>query len=359
MPEDVLEEKNIPASQRRRDEARERGFVPKSMDLAAAIILLSGFVALFFAGAAMWNYFGRLFELSFEGFFSADFDPKTDFVPNMARLASGAMGGVVPFLVGMFAMGIAAHVGQFGLVLTSTPLTPDISRIDPVKGFTRIYSLRNFVRIGFNVLKMLLVLGVFIWTLYSNRVAIMNSYGNGVEEILKLGSEVVFTFGIRTAIALILLAILDFLYQRLQYERDLRMSVTEYREELRQFEGDPKVKERIRQVFRQIRLQRMLHRVPEATVVVTNPTEYAVALKYDEGKSDAPILVAKGAGTLAARIKEIAAKNDVPVIEKRELARAIYFSCNVGEMIPEKLYAAAAEVIAFVYLIKKKKIKFA
>lgn len=359
MPEEVLEEKTIPASQRRRDEARERGFVPRSLDLAAAIILLSGFIALFLAGSAMWNYFGKLFELTLDGFFAADFDPKTDFVPSMARIANGAMSGVVPFLVGMFAMGIAAHVFQFGLVLTPTPLTPDISRIDPFRGFMRIYSIRNFVRIGFNILKMLVVLGVFIWTLYSYRVAIINSYGNGVEEILKLGSEVVFTFGIRAAIALILLAILDFLYQRLQYERDLRMSVTEYREELRQYEGDPKVKERIRQVFRQLRLQRMLHRVPEATVVITNPTEYAVALKYDEGKMDAPVLVAKGAGTLAARIKEIAAKNDVPVIEKRELARAIFFSCKVGEMIPEKLYAAVAEVIAFVYLIKKKKIGFA
>jgi len=192
---------------------------------------------------------------------------------------------------------------------------------------------------------------VVLWTLWAERIRLVELSGLGFEQILGVAVDLMLTMSLRGALVLLVLAIADYGFQRWQYERDLRMSKRELREELRRYEGDPAIRERRRAIQQQLALGRMMLGVPGATVVITNPTHLAVAIRYEKSM-DAPLLADKGAEQLARRIRESALENGVPIVERKDLARALYRSVDVGQSIPPDLYQAVAEILAYVYRIK-------
>ena len=259
----------------------------------------------------------------------------------------------MPFLAILVVVALGAGFLQAGFLFSAEPVTPKLERLDPAAGFGKIFSLRGFVRVATALLKLLAIIAVVGFTIWNERVLLLALPNRELPEIAHRILELSFLVSMRTVIALLILAALDYGVQRIQYERELRMSRREVKEELKRYEGDPKIRERRRAIQRQIGLQRMIHLVPEASVVIANLTEVAVALKYEPERMAAPMLVAKGIASLAQRICETALEHGVPVVERPDLARAIHRRVEVSGPIPGDLYPGAAEVLAYVDRVKK------
>jgi flagellar biosynthetic protein FlhB len=350
VAEERDEERTEPATPRRREEARERGQVARSGDLSSAVILLAAVVALHFLGKPM---IGGLFASAasvLEGLALVDGEPA-----NLLMHFGGAFGavllGFLPFAGVILAAALAANLLQVGFLFTSKPLAPDLDRLDPVSGLGRMFSLRGLVRVAAGLLKLAAVTLVVFWTLWQQRILLVELAGRSFEQIPGVAADLLLTLSLRAAVVLLVLAVLDYAFQRWQHERDLRMSKREIREEMRRYEGDPRIRERRRAIQQQLALQRMLLGVPGATVVVTNPTHLAVAIKFEKSM-EAPVVVAKGAEHLARRIREAATDHGIPIVERKDLARALYRSVDVGQSIPSALYQAVAEILAYVYRLK-------
>jgi flagellar biosynthetic protein FlhB len=246
---------------------------------------------------------------------------------------------------------------QVGFLLSPKAITPKISRLNPISGFKKFFSARTAVELFKSILKLVLVSAVAYWAMRDRwedvvAAAYLTPIGAGLA-ITKL----VLLVWLRIVIAMLVLGILDFGFQRWQYGRDLMMTAQEAKDEAKQFEGDPRIKQRIRQIQRQMAMKRMMAEVPKADVIITNPIRFAVALRYDVANMQAPVVIAKGARIMAKRIREIAEEHDVPIVEKPELARALFKSIEVGQAVPEGLFKAVAEVLAFVYKIDKREEK--
>ncbi|MBI2919480.1 MAG: flagellar biosynthesis protein FlhB [Planctomycetes bacterium] len=353
MAEDVFEseDRTEPATPRKLEEARERGQVARSTDLNSALVLLAAMLAFHFFGRGYFDgmaqvarhVFGTLDEIDFTA------DSLTSRFGLLLWLLVRALG---PFLAAVLAVALASNWVQVGFLFTGTPLTPTWSKIDPIQGFKRMFSMRALVRLAAGLLKLAVIAGVLWWTLSEQMPALLALPALSVPQIAAVIADCAFAVAIRAAIALTALGILDFAFQRFQYARDLRMSKQEVKEELKRLEGNPRVRERRRAIQRQLAMQRMMAAVPKAAVVVTNPTHLAVALAYDE-KMAAPKVVAKGADLVAERIREVAHEYDVPIIQKPPLAQALFKGCEVGQEVPPKLYEAVAEILAYVYSLKK------
>jgi len=351
MPEERLEERTEAATPRRRQEARERGHVARSADLSSAVVLLGAVLALELAGrsyvdgllAAVSSVLGRLAEIDGD---------RQNLALHFGGALSAAFLGLLPFAVIVAAAAAGINLLQVGFLWTGRPLVPQPERLDPVEGFRRLISGRSFVRLLGGCLKAAVVAAVVFLTIWAEHRRLTGLAGLGLEETLRYGAGAVFVLSLRAALALLVLGILDYAYQRWQYERDLRMSRAEIREELRRYEGDPRVRERRRGVQRQLALQRMLLRVPQATVVVSDPANLAVALEYDPEGEGAPEVTAKGAGRMALRVCGTALEHGVPVVERPELARSLYRKVEAGRTVPEELFGDVAEVVACAYRLR-------
>jgi flagellar biosynthetic protein FlhB len=351
MPEERLDERTEPATPRRRREARERGHVARSADLASAVILLGAVLALEFTGRSVAAGLRASVSGVLGGLAEIDGGPQ-DLVLRFGGAMSSALLGLIPFAVVLAGAAAGIHLLQVGFLWTAKPLAPQLERLDPVEGFRRIFSGRSLVRLLGGLLKAGAVAAVVLLTLWAERERLVGLSGVSFEDALKYGANAVFVLSLRAALALLGLGLLDYGYQRWQYERDLRMSRAEVREELKRYEGDPRVRDRRRQVQRQLALQRMLLRVPQAAIVVADPARLAVALEYDPQKETAPVVAAKGAEGLARRILETALEHAVPVVERPDLARALYRKVEVGGTVPEDLFEDVAEVVAYAYRLK-------
>lgn len=350
MAEERFDDRTEPATQRRREEARERGQVARSVDLSSALILLAALLALHFFGRTfIGSIFGALRGI-LENLHNVGEDP-ADAMREYASFFVAVILGMLPFLAMVFAMALASGFLQVGFLFTFKPLEPNLERLDPIAGIGRIFSIRSLMRLVAGLAKLFVITAVVAITLWGERYVLLGLLDRAFQEIVGYLVELSFMLSIRAVIALLVLGILDFGWQRFQHERDIRMSRQEIREELKRFEGDPKIRERRRAIQRQLAMQRMMQRVPRATVVITNPTHYACALEYDHDKMDAPTLVAKGADHLAERIRAIAMEHNVPIVQRPEIARALY-KCEVGQTIPFELYQAVAEILAYVYRLK-------
>jgi flagellar biosynthetic protein FlhB len=344
------EERTEPASPRRREEARERGQVARSADLSSAVILLAAVLALRFLGRSMIGGIFASAATVLEGLALVDGDPST-LLTRFGGAFTAVLLGFLPFVGIVLAAALAANLVQVGFLFTAQPLTPDLDRLNPVAGLGRLFSVRGLMRLVAGLLKLTIVALVVFWTLWAERIRLVELSGNGFEQILGVAVDLMLVLSLRAAVALFVLALFEYGYQRWQYERDLRMSKQEVREELKRYEGDPRIRERRRALQQQLALQRMILGVPQATVVITNPTHLAVAVRYEKSM-EAPVIVAKGAEQLARRIRESALENSVPIVERKDLARALYRTVEVGQAIPPGLYQAVAEIIAYVYRVK-------
>jgi flagellar biosynthesis protein FlhB len=247
--------------------------------------------------------------------------------------------------------GIFSNVSQNGFMLSGEPLTPNFNKLNPINGIKRLFSLRSFVESAKAVVKVVVIGFMAYSMLRKDMDQIPGLVSLSITDILAFMGHSALKLGYYTCLVLILLAAIDLFFQRWQHERDLRMTKQEVKDEYRQREGDPMVRSRIRAVQREMAMRRMMDAVPDATVVITNPTHLAVALKF-ERDMQAPQVVAKGAGPIAQRIKAVAQENDVTIIEQKPLARALYKMVEIDQYIPGELYHAVAEILAYVYRLK-------
>ncbi|NUN48115.1 MAG: flagellar biosynthesis protein FlhB [Candidatus Brocadiae bacterium] len=345
------EDRTEPATPRRREEARERGHVARSGDLNSSLVLLAALLALHMFGRACLDGMAHASRALFGGLHQFDLTPAS-VTPAAGSLLVILARALAPILAAAFVVALAANWAQVGLLFTGTPLTPNPGRLNPLEGFKRMFSARSGLRLATSLLKLCALAGVLAWTLTSSLPSLLAMPGLTVPAIAAGLADLSFLLALRAAIALVAIGVVDFGAQRWQYERDLRMSKHEIKEEVARMEGNPRIRERRRAIQRQIATQRMMAAVPTAAVVVTNPTHFAVALAYD-GDMTAPRVVAKGADLVAERIREIALDNGVPIVQKPPLAQALYKGCEVGQEIPGKLYEAVAELLAYVYSLKR------
>jgi flagellar biosynthetic protein FlhB len=257
-----------------------------------------------------------------------------------------------PFFLLAFCIGILMHVGQIGFLFTLEPLQPDFSRINPLKGIQRYFSFRGLAETAKSIVKLSIIggLGYLHFVKFSKHAVSWN--GLTVLQQVGMASREIGSFLLFIMVLLIGLAVLDFLFQKFDYERNIRMTRQEVKEETKMREGDPLIRARIRSIQRDRARRRMMQEVPKADVVITNPTHFAIALAYKQDQMHAPRVLAKGADILAQRIKDIARRHNIPIVENKPLARILYRTLKIGSFIPRELYQAVAEVLAYVYKLR-------
>jgi len=348
VPEETFGDKTEQPTPRRRQEARQRGQVAKSQDLSGAIVLAAGLAALAVLGTGMFWQVIAFARFSFMG--APPYELTTGAATaHLQWLMAYVAKLLAPFMIAIGSAALAGTLLQTGFVLSGHSLRWEWSRINPVYGMKRIFSRRGFMRLVTSVFKVAMVGSVAYFTIRGQILGLMGTIDADFWQIIAFAGKAVLVLGIRVTVVLLVLAILDYGFQKWQHERDLMMTRQEIREEMRRLEGDPLTRQRRQRMQRQIAMQRMMQQVPRADVVITNPTEIAVAIQYESGKMNAPTLVAKGRGLVAGRIREIAQDNGVPIVEQKPLAQAIYKRMEVGDEIPPDLYKAVAEVLAYVY----------
>jgi flagellar biosynthetic protein FlhB len=259
-----------------------------------------------------------------------------------------------PFLAIGFLVAFVSNVAQVRWKPTLKPMQPKLSKINPLQGFKRLFSVNALMELVKSLLKILLIVYVCYNYLKDKWAYILNLYDISLLQALDVVAETVTDLGIRVSAVYMIIALADYIYQRVKFSNDMKMTKQEIKEEYKQQEGDPQVKSQIRQKMREASRRRMMQELPKADVVITNPTHYAVAIKYDPEESDAPIVIAKGEDYMAAKIKEVARENDIEIVENKPLARMLYANVDIGQAIPPELYQAVAEVLAFVYHLKGK-----
>lgn len=339
---------------RRRQEAREQGNIPRSADLTAAVLLISMLMLLKNFGPGLVDGL-RAFVIEMLSAASLADISGADVGVQIFRGVVTAGKALMPMFIGVFVVAVIINVLQVGLFFNLKKLQPNLAALNPIKGLSKLLGKSHtLVQLGMNLLKLSLVSCVAYSAVHGRIEQIISVQGLSFSQIFALGAEVVYSIGMRIGVLLLVLAIIDYAYQRFRTERDLKMSKQEVRDEMRRMEGDPKIKGRRRQIAIQIATQRLKKDVPTADVVITNPTEFAIALKYDTGAMHAPRVIAKGQGFMAARIREIAIAHGVPILERKPLARALYKLVDVGQEIPEQFYAAVAEILAYVYELSGK-----
>jgi len=346
-------EKSQDPTPHRRQKAREEGQVAKSQDLGSAVLLLAGMVTLLLAGPALIDFLGDYTRDQLGGTPWVEAD--VNFAVAQWNRTVGALARyLLPIFGVMVAVAVAVNLAQVGFLFLPKKLAFDLTRLDPLKGAKRLFSVQSVARLMFGMFKIAVVAAVAYGSLYSEQDAVLGLAALSVGEMGAYLLQLLVWTTIRIGVALLILAILDYAFQRWKHEQDLKMTSQEVREEMKNLEGDPQVIARRKAVQRQLVMNRLSDAVPKADVVVTNPTELAIAIQYDPETMEAPIVVAKGAGVIAQRIRMLALENGVPIVEKKPLAQALYREVEMGRPIPHDRYAAVAEMLAYVYQLQGK-----
>ncbi|MFG0330941.1 MAG: flagellar biosynthesis protein FlhB [Phycisphaerales bacterium] len=354
MAED-LGDKTEPATQRRRQDERKRGSVPRSQDLAGAIGLLGAVLAIIVFAPGILRDWQAFMEQTLSGRISAEPFHHEAALNDAAKAVGLAIKVAGPFLLAMVAVSYIGLVWQVGLLLSFEPLRPSLNKLSPMSGLKKLFGVRSLAKAGTNIGKVVAVLLVAAPVIAMNfREVLALPYLEFAEAVV-VASKLVVELAFWLTLTLIILGLIDFAYQKWQWEQDHKMTKQEVKDELKQLQGDPAVKSRQRGFARKIMQQRLNQSVPTADVIVTNPEHLAIALKYDSTSMHAPRVVAKGADYMALRIRQIAALHGVPIIERKPLARAMYPAVEVGQEIPPQFYAAIAEVLAYVYQLNGRK----
>jgi flagellar biosynthetic protein FlhB len=344
--------KSEKATPKRRQEARERGQVARSVEVNSALVLLAALTAIRYAGPYMVDSMNSLAVFTYQNM-NATFGMENIYSMSLFYMFQ-IFKIIAPVLGTILAVGLLINYLQVGVLFSLKPLTPKISNVNPVTGFQKLFSRRSGVEFIKSLLK-LLIIGAIAYVgvkaALSQLVPTMDMQGT---ESLKFIGALTMKILNWIIFALMALAFLDYFYQKWEFEESLMMTKQEIRDEYKQSEGDPMIKARIRQIQREMARRRMFESIPQADVVVTNPTHVAVALQYKEGMQ-APFVLAKGERVIAERIKEMARKHRVPIVENPPLARALLKQCPVGAPISPDLFEAVAEVLAFVYRMNRKK----
>jgi len=338
---------------KRRAEAREQGNIARSQDLTAAVLILASLLSLNWWGGNVVDALRTLVQKSLGDSLS---DLSTgSLLTSLLNAFKVAALAVAPILLGAVVVAIIVNLMQVGFNLTTKRLQPNLGALNPLKGVQKIFGKgQGWVHLLMSMAKLSLV-GMVAYSAIHGRIdTIISCQQLTHMQIFGLGADLIYQIVFRIAVLLLILAIIDYAYQKWRMEQQLKMTKQQVKEEMRSMDGDPKIKQRRRQLAIQMIQKRLQKDVPTADVIVTNPTEYAIAIKYDPDSMNAPKVVAKGQGFLAAKIRELAIANGIPILERKPLARALYKLVEVGGEIPEQFYSAVAEILAYVYELSGK-----
>lgn len=352
-------EKTEPATQKKLDDARKEGQVAKSREIANGLGLLALFVLLKiwvgYMGVQMMEIFPRIYDrIPAMADYWNGYMPETDTKAVFVLMMKEILLIIAPILIVGFLVAFISDVIQVGWKPTAKPLQPKFSKLNPLQGFKKIFSGNAVVELIKSLAKIGLILLICYSYLKDKWILLLNLYDMSLMQGVALAAETVTDLGIRIAAVYMIIALADFIYQKVKFSNDMKMTKQEIKEEYKQQEGDPQIKGQIRQRMREASRRRMMQNLPQADVVITNPTHYAVAIKYDPEVADAPVVIAKGEDYMAARIKEVARENKIEIVENKPLARMLYANVDIGQAVPPELYQAVAEVLAFVYHLQGK-----
>jgi flagellar biosynthetic protein FlhB len=355
MAEASFEERTEQATPRRRQEAKNKGQIARSREIPSVLVLLGGMTVLLFFGAAMYfrlsqlmvQWFGRMATVSvqWEGLQALSWEMVVSFLFIIG-----------PVLAVVFAVAVLGHTMQGSNVFSAELIKPDWGRFNVVNGLKRMFTMASLVELAKSFVKMVIVGGIAYSTIKKEWPDILLLFGQDAGNVVQFVAALSLRLLLRTILVMLVLAALDYAYQRWTYEKNLKMSKQEIKEEMKQTEGDPLIRARIRTVQRQLARRRMMAEVPKADVIITNPTHLAIALLYDRKTMGAPHVVAKGAGVIAEKIIEIGRSHQIPIVENKPLARMLYKAVDLGKTIPSSLYHAVADILAYVYQIKRKRL---
>ncbi|MGE4282166.1 MAG: flagellar biosynthesis protein FlhB [Clostridia bacterium] len=349
------DDKTEKATPKRKSESREKGQVLQSREIKSAILLILAFATLKVAGGYMYNNIAQFtkkvlisYTINEQMFLQGNFWPLVAEAILLLLKVTAPILGVI--LIG----GLVSSYAQVGFLFTTKTLQPKLEKINPIQGFKRMFSANALMELVKSLAKIAIVGYIAYSYIKKEASAVMTLMDMEVMQIAAYMGELAINVAIRMGIALIIIGIIDYIFQWKQHEKGLMMSKHEIKEEYKQTEGNPQIKSKIKEKQRQISMRRMMSEIPKADVVITNPTHFAIAIKYDAKIAEAPIVLAKGQDYIALRIKEVAKENHIEIVENKPLARALYDSADIGERIPEELFQAVAEVLAFVYSLNNK-----
>ena len=342
-------EKTEKPTPKKRREARRKGQVAKSKEVSSAFLLFATFGVLYLAAPYTFNRFA-VFVTKLWSEYPIEYNER-GIQALLTEVIMELMIFLAPILAASFLMGILSNLIQIGFLVTGEPLKPKLDKLNPVKGLQRIFSKRALVELVKSILKVV-VIAFISYTIFINNVNHFPRFADmGIRQAAEKTGELVFQLFLWVSLSLLIMSIFDYIYQYWEHEQSIKMTKYEVKQEHKQTEGDPQIRSKIKEKQREATKKRMMQDVPEADVVITNPIHLAVALKYDE-ENGVPVVLAKGQGKVADRIKEVAEENQVVVVENEWLARNIFYTVEIGEEIPEELYQAVAEVLAFVYRLQ-------
>ena len=351
-------DKTEKATPKKLEDARKEGRVARSSDLINGLMLL----LMFFVLRIFGNFMAKGFLESFVKYYNktADISMEIFDVKQAVNLGNEIVFDIViaclPVLIGSFLVAFVGNVVQIGWKVTTKPLKPKLDRLNPIGGLKRMFSQEKVVELIKSILKVLAIAIVAYNEVKDRWLFILNLYDFEFMQAIVNIFDIVLDVGVKISVLFVIIGIADFGYQKWKHLHDLRMSKQEVKDEMKQSEGDPQVKGRIRQKMREGARRRMMQELPKADVVITNPTHFAVAIKYDKEKAEAPYVLAKGADFVASTIKEAAKEHKIEIVENKPLARMLYYNVEIGEQIPPELYQMVAEVLAYVYSVKNKEI---
>ena len=347
MPSDA--EKTEQPTAHKLTEARKEGNVARSQDLSAAVVLLGTLMLLVFIGEHVFGQLRAMMTSELQRPLAAEDYTVGGVVANAGQRMGMIFSIITPILGGILVLALGVSILQTGFLLTAKPLQPSLNKLSPLRGLKRLFSRKNLVKLVVSFAKIGILGAVAVWTVYDDVRKLMVLPELEMLAMVNVVLELILDLGFKIGAVLLILAILDFAFQKWQRTQDLKMTKQEVKDELRRMEGDPQIRARRRRIQAQVAFQRMQAEVPGSDVVVTNPTELAIALKYESATMHAPRVVAKGAGYVARRIREIAVEAGVPIVERKPLAQALFRTCEVGDEVPPHLYRAVAEILAYVY----------
>ncbi len=337
-------------------DAREEGQVARSTDLISSSALIA-----LFAGLKLFvGRIGKQFIDSFNNFYNNIVKTAADDfnIGSASALMKECFLSIFQIIIPIFIISvfvaIVINIFQVKWKITTKPLKPKFNKFNPITGFKKIFSKDKLVDMLKEVLKITAIIYIAYNTLTNYSENLQKLYDMELMQAIQFIGNIVIKLGLNISIVFLIIGAADYIYQKLKFRKDMRMSKQEIKDEYKQSEGDPQIKGKIRAKMREVSQRRMMQMLPQADVVITNPTHFAAAIKYDKESSEAPMLIAKGADYLAQKIKEVAKDNNIEIVENKPLARMLYYNVDVGNEIPPELYQMTAEVLAYVYNLKNK-----
>ena len=357
MAEDSYSERTEQATPKRREEARKKGQIAKSREIPSVLILLGGASTLYFLGSFLYGQISILMVRYLGQAATLTLQPANLQALNVDLVRSTLI-LLTPIFGTVLILSVAGHLVQSGVSFSLDVLKLDWSKVGPSRGLRQVFSKQSLVELAKAFFK-IFVIGAAVWSVIKGegaQVLLLSDQGAG--ETFRYACSIAWKLLLKTGVILLALASLDYFFQRWSFEKSLRMTKEEVKEESRMMEGDPLIKSRIRSIQRQMARKRMMAEVPKADVIITNPTHLAVALAYRTKEMDAPKVVAKGAGEIAERIKEIGRSHLIPIIENKPLAQVLYKTVDLGQAIPPTLYQVVADILAYVYRLKNRTVSY-